>query len=86
MVDDSIYIIVPNFIDESEIADGSFSNHAGDKVAELMKDGYRIINKNTTKDSVHYVLMKFKTDPNAPKSRIPGSLDGIRRYSDPDTE
>jgi hypothetical protein len=55
MVDDSKYIIVPNTTDTV-----THSNGAGDKLAELVLDNYRIISKMGARDGIHYILIKFK--------------------------
>lgn len=64
MVDDSKYVIVPN---KTEIGSGLgkdepiySSNDNGRYVAALIAQGYRVIKSASNKDSVHYVLIKFK--------------------------
>jgi hypothetical protein len=55
MVDDSKYIIVPNTSQP-----GTFANPAGDELARLVLEGYRIIAKQSCRDVCHYILIKFK--------------------------
>ncbi len=65
MLDDAQYVIVPNETEYSSKADRQPFRQANDNghyVAELVLKGYRIIRAASNRDSIHYVLIKFKND------------------------
>ena len=54
MIEDSKYVIVPDF------RTSGASNSEGDDIANLIKGGYSIKARSTTKEAVHYVMVKYK--------------------------